>query len=201
MQKVGLRKSYVGEQRMDKKEIQKRYREKNKEKIRARGKLYYLEHKEEIKAKALLSRDKILQRHKEYYQENKDKFKAYCEEHREERTDYMRIWRIKNRDKIKKYNAERRLYSREWERKNRKKIREEVLIHYSKKDFPECIECGICDIDVLCIDHINGGGKKEREKWGNGAAFYKRLKKEKYPLGYQILCWNCNHKKLITEGC
>jgi len=187
---------------MDKKEINKRYREKHREEIRRRDKEYYANHKEKIKEKALLNRDKILKKNREWYKKNKDKVKAYCEEHREERTEYMRGWRNRNREKIHEYNTSpsRKKYRREWERKNRIKIRYEVLKHYSSLDYPICNACGIDDIDVLCIDHIKGGGKEERKQWGNGSIFYKKLKKEGFPPGYQVLCWNCNHKKLIKEG-
>ena len=56
----------------------------------------------------------------------------------------------------------------------------------------ECIRCGINDTRVLQIDHINGGGRKERTEL--------KLNYYKFVLGklleentdYQVLCANCN---------
>lgn len=58
------------------------------------------------------------------------------------------------------------------------------------------------DIRCLTIDHINGGGTKEREKnkIPSGQAFYTWLKKNGYPDGYQVLCMNCQFIKRITSG-
>ena len=56
-----------------------------------------------------------------------------------------------------------------------------------------CVKCGITDIRVLQIDHINGGGTKELKK-GSGATYLNKviisvLNKENK---YQLLCANCN---------
>lgn len=64
-----------------------------------------------------------------------------------------------------------------------------------------CILCGFSDIRALQLDHINGGGNKERKKFGNThnmAVFYLKnpnmLKKN-----LQILCANCNWIKRHTN--
>ena len=59
-----------------------------------------------------------------------------------------------------------------------------------------CVECGIEDIDVLTIDHINGGGNKHRKELGlssGGSQFYKILRKQNFPGKdkYRVLCFNC----------
>lgn len=53
-----------------------------------------------------------------------------------------------------------------------------------------CNRCGITDIRTLQIDHINGGGKRERKTHSSVIRYYKYILE--HPNGYQILCANCN---------
>lgn len=64
----------------------------------------------------------------------------------------------------------------------------------------KCKNCGNNDIRILCIDHINGGGNKERLKFG-GSYFMKILKEieENNDIKYQLLCCNCNQIKKIEN--
>jgi len=84
---------------------------------------------------------------------------------------------------------------REANRKQRHKIKLDVLSYYSYGS-PLCSCCGEKHIEFLSIDHINGGGNKHRVELGSsyagGAKFYRWLKKEGYPIGYRVLCHNCN---------
>ncbi len=80
----------------------------------------------------------------------------------------------------------------------RKKIHLEVLIHYGGNP-PRCACEGCyyhthdCPTEFLTIDHINGGGRKHRAKYGlTGGFFYLWLKSHHYPKGYRVLCYNCN---------
>lgn len=56
------------------------------------------------------------------------------------------------------------------------------------------------DPRCLQIDHINGGGRKEKEKLGTNG-MYKRVLS--HPEDYQLLCSNCNWLKRWEnkEGC
>lgn len=76
----------------------------------------------------------------------------------------------------------------------------DIFKHYSG-DTPHCASCGEKDILVLCLDHINGGGEKHRHSLNviGGIAFYRKLKKQGYPVGYQILCANCNLRKEMIK--
>ena len=57
-----------------------------------------------------------------------------------------------------------------------------------------CNCCKVIDPDVLCIDHINGGGEKHRREMKNSSSIrtYKWLRDNNYPDGFQVLCHNCN---------
>lgn len=62
-----------------------------------------------------------------------------------------------------------------------------------------CACCGVKDIRLLTIDHINGGGNKHRRMLGH-SKIYRWLKQNRYPDGYQVLCWNCNLGKHLNHG-
>jgi hypothetical protein len=51
---------------------------------------------------------------------------------------------------------------------------------------------GCTDPDLLQVDHVNGGGTKEREHL-TSCTIYTRILKG--TPGYQLLCANCNWKK------
>jgi hypothetical protein len=74
------------------------------------------------------------------------------------------------------------------------RIRLEVLRHYSE-EIPRCKKCGENHLEFLEIDHINGGGRKQRRESGC-MNIYLKLRRENFPEGYQVLCSNCNIKKL-----
>ena len=80
-------------------------------------------------------------------------------------------------------------------------IKREALQHYSG-GVPQCAICNEDDTDVLCIDHINGGGKAHRQelRTSGGTTIFYWLRRENYPQGYQVLCANCNMKKEATGG-
>jgi hypothetical protein len=53
----------------------------------------------------------------------------------------------------------------------------------------------------LTIDHINGGGRQHRLQAGVKGDFYTWLKRNGFPPGFQVLCWNCNHAKHVLGEC
>jgi hypothetical protein len=71
-----------------------------------------------------------------------------------------------------------------------KKDRMKILNHYSN-NICKCECCGIGDIDVLCLDHINGGGNEHRRELGN-KNLTQWIIQNNYPVGFRILCENCN---------
>ena len=163
---------------------------------------------EEIKEKQRkwysANREKIRERQRKYYIANKKERaeygRKYHHSHKEKAREYARKWSIANREKIRervrKYNIANPEKMRELCKRDRRRIRREVLKHYSNNSF-KCANCGYNTFNALVIDHAYGGGnrhKKEIKKSGGGK-FYHWLKKNKYPLGFQVLCWNCNFLK------
>jgi hypothetical protein len=85
--------------------------------------------------------------------------------------------------------------------RRREKLKAEVFKHYGEK----CAHCGINDLDVLTIGHINQDGAEHRKKLTDdkksahrgrmsGYKFYQWLRANKYPPGFRVLCFNCNVK-------
>jgi len=92
--------------------------------------------------------------------------------------------------------------------KYRKKLRDEVYSHYGGY---KCACCGETEPVFLTIDHINNDGAKHRVKMAHGRIgrtgrgcsgirIYYWLKRHNYPLGFQVLCYNCNHGKYLNGG-
>ena len=67
-----------------------------------------------------------------------------------------------------------------------------------------CKCCGETQRAFLCIDHIHGGGLKHLKSIGRKAgagSFYNWLKKNNFPSGFQVLCFNCNMAKHTQGKC
>jgi hypothetical protein len=90
------------------------------------------------------------------------------------------------------------LSEKKYNRLDHQKRKIAVLNHYSQGT-NTCAFCGISDIRVLSIDHVEGCNKEQREKCGHGGHFYWWLIKNNYPIGYQVLCMNCQWIKRHTR--
>jgi len=123
---------------------------------------------------------------------------------------YNKQYRKDNIEKIKflnrlwiKNNLER---NKELNKKERVRLKMDVYNHYAKNGIIECGHCGYKDIRALDIDHIDDKGAEHRIKlFGKrtlaGTTFYRWLRTNKYPSGFQILCRNCNWiKKLNADN-
>lgn len=56
--------------------------------------------------------------------------------------------------------------------------------------------------ELLTIDHVNGGGNAHRKVIGRGSKdFYRWLKRNNYPPGFQALCGSCNLAKAGRAAC
>lgn len=61
-----------------------------------------------------------------------------------------------------------------------------------------CAHCGIDDLRVLCIDHVDGGGTQERKAGGpRQYTFYRAVIED--GSRFQALCWNCNWIKRLEH--
>lgn len=110
-------------------------------------------------------------------------------------------WRKENPDKRKiqikldavRYREQRSL----WAYTRGRKLKSLIIETYGNI----CACCGEDAIEFLSIDHINGGGHKHRKKTGGGTSFYLWLKRNNYPPGFQVLCYNCNQAKGYYGKC
>lgn len=84
----------------------------------------------------------------------------------------------------------------------RKTLRKDLKLEaFQKYGGPVCVCCGETHELLLTLDHINNDGAEHRRSLGyKKAAFYEWLRKNNYPPGYQVLCWNCNMGKHLNGG-
>ncbi len=167
---------------IDKRTYNRQYYQRNKEKAKAYAREYHKEHRGE----ANLARKAYSQTHKE---QERATGKAYYQSHKEREKEQSRAYYQSHRLEYMAYFHEQRA-----------KLKLEVLTQYCVGEKPRCPHCGITDIDVLCIDHIKDDGNKHRRQIGglSGNSFYKWLKGNNYPKGFQVLCFNCNMKKRMN---
>jgi hypothetical protein len=85
------------------------------------------------------------------------------------------------------------------QRKNRKNLKIDTMNHYGGT---KCTCCGLAELSLLTIDHINGKGGAHRRSLNSdgGAHFWRWLRKKGYPPGYRVLCWNCNISTYLNKG-
>lgn len=74
------------------------------------------------------------------------------------------------------------------------RIKVEVFNHYGGV-FCQC--CGVDDLLFLTLDHIAGDGASHRAMLGKMSSqnMYLWIRANKYPPGFQVLCFNCNQGK------
>lgn len=65
----------------------------------------------------------------------------------------------------------------------------------------KCANCGLTGHIFLTFDHVdNNGNVHRREDPTVRAGMARWLKKNNYPPGFQVLCWNCNMGKQLNGG-
>ena len=111
------------------------------------------------------------------------KKRAYAKQH------YRDNW-LHYQEYHRKYATENRKQKNLNNIKYNRKIKLEVLSHYGGVP-PVCACCDERAIEFLTIDHIEGGGNKHRREIGR-RNIYSYLKKGDWPLGFRVLCMNCN---------
>jgi len=144
--------------------------------------------------------DKGKEKQKEYarrWQERhperaREVWRAYYYRHRMERIESVKRWRKNNPEKVKAYTQTDsfREYNARKMRNYRAKLKRRVFELLGNK----CARCGFDDQRALQIDHVNGGGTKERKRFRNYDAYLKFVLRqvENGSKNYQLLCANCN---------
>ncbi len=118
--------------------------------------------------------------------------REYGRKWRAKNPEYNHQWREKNRD-------ERNRWAREYRKKPNRKIKVNEYVRTKNKNFRlkvlsclgnKCKRCGFSDRRALQIDHLNGGGVKEKKLLGE-YRMYKQVMNDTSNK-YQLLCANCN---------
>lgn len=93
----------------------------------------------------------------------------------------------------------------EYRAKGRQRKRDLRLAAFEVYGGPVCACCGEDQYEFLTIDHVNGDGaehrRKLKKKHGYVVEIYRWLKNNRYPEGFQVLCWNCNCAKAHFGQC
>jgi len=83
-----------------------------------------------------------------------------------------------------------------WKKHSREKIRK-TRTEVVEKMGGKCVNCGYDNNKALQVDHINGGGGKERKIYG--WKYWKMLNNLADTNEYQLLCANCHAIKSYHE--
>lgn len=169
-------------------EYHKKWRRENPEKYRAQRQRYYQKH----------------------IAPNLDAWNAYQKEWRKthpeavkkhQRKSYYkhRDKRIKNSSDWKKNNPEKaKIHKIKGNKNDKSNLRHDVLSHYSN-GWMCCVCCGEGIERFLTIDDVAGNHHLYKEKHGSGIRFYRWLRTNNYPKGYQVLCFNCNSGRACND--
>jgi 5-methylcytosine-specific restriction endonuclease McrA len=107
-------------------------------------------------------------------------------------------WLARQRKSLRKARKEHPEIWRAYDAKCRAKLRLDVLSAYGGK----CAVCGIKNPQYLTIDHIdNNGAEHKRTLFGaanTSQRLYAWLRRNEYPPGFQVLCWNHNASKQFS---
>ena len=137
---------------------------------------------------------------KNWYASNKKRYSYICKKCNYELT---KNWQQNNRDKCnqytKKWQQDNRVRYNQSQRESNHRFKDEVINEYGGK----CVCCGETRKEFLSIDHIDGDGSKHRKEIGARTSdeFYRWLKQNNYPEGFQVLCFNCNCGKGSYSVC
>lgn len=104
---------------------------------------------------------------------------------------YRRKWVEKNKERL--FARRKELYFKNHKhmldkmRERYRGLKEQIFEAYGHA----CACCGETRKEFLCVDHINGGGSKDRK--GNPQGVYVRIRQQGFPKDkYRLMCHNCN---------
>lgn len=131
--------------------------------------------------------------------------KEYSEKNKDKISEQRKQKYVQNREvviaKVCEYARNNRGKCNKLAVATRKRLKTLVLGYYAGGT-PFCRRCPEVELELLTIDHIDGGGNKHRKSIGvksGGNAFYHWLKNNDFPDGFQVLCWNCQYRKRRDE--
>ena len=137
----------------------------------------------------------VLDRNQRWRERHRQQLRAYnrsyYEAHREERLANDRQYKQEHADQKRVADFH---YNRVWRQRQRMAI--------ITKLGGKCVRCGFADWRALQVDHVNGGGTKERRLAVSMRRYYKAIlaSAEAQTGEYQLLCANCNQIKRYEEG-
>jgi hypothetical protein len=117
--------------------------------------------------------------------------------------------RIQYHDHPEQYRAYVRKYRNNdkeaYKAKDREKHRQKKVKVFEAYGGAVCACCGEQHFSMLTIDHMNNDGAAHRLVIGKGkknvgSRLYQWLITNKFPSGFQVLCFNCNSSKHINGG-
>jgi len=124
-------------------------------------------------------------------------YKSHPEQTREFSQKYYR----ENQEAVKLRSLKyRQMYPERVRQSQQTQYRKNKLAAFNAYGGAVCVCCGEINSKFLTIDHINGCTPAERRKQGLGSRLYHWLKKQGYPEGYQVLCFNCNLGRARNQG-
>lgn len=154
------------------------------EQRRAYVRKYRAEHAEQIKAQAR-------KYHAEYRAEHREQEKARGGKYRAEHVEQVKA-------RLRKYKAEHIEQEKARARRRTWNLKLEVI----GLGGGECACCGERRPAFLCVDHIDGGGRKDRERLPSPSAYYRDIKRRGFPKGRcRLLCCNCNSAISVYDIC
>lgn len=117
----------------------------------------------------------------------------YYTSHRQEISDRNKKHYRENLEVMRKQGRDTARRHPETQLKRNRKIRLRAIAILGDK----CVRCGFSDERALQVDHVDGGGNKERRRIGTTRVYYLVLK-DSSP--YQLLCANCNWIKKVENN-
>lgn len=139
--------------------------------------------------------------------------KNYRERHKDE-VEFKERMRVRSRvyyqqhkasiiTNVKAYRSKNQQWYKEMHQRRRTELRLQVLSHYTNGTLKcQCDDCNVIGQQFLTIEHINGGGRKDRLKYGNNARnFYASIVQRGFPKELTALCFNCNCAKSAHGYC
>jgi hypothetical protein len=130
--------------------------------------------------------------------------KKYQHSHRKEQRIRRKKWALEHSEEKKARQIARRhkeghqIYKvhKNQQHKTKREIEKAIVYdHYGR----ECKCCGESNMEFLSLDHIKGGGRKQRKQNGK-QHLYGWIIKNNFPSDFQVLCMNCNFARGKTNN-